>query len=459
MKKFLFVLIGLIVAGNALGIESKKIIQGAQNVGSTIGSGVGTAVGTVAGAGVVAAGVVAKGAGYVAVDATAPLWAPVAVVEKAIDDYVGTGCGIHAVSYTRTAAQGPKDNEFLYSVEAWEDINRGINLFSDRVYKDLRGEVWECDNQYCSDNTKQLMPAGHVFKGQTINKQKCYKCIAKAGFYDDRWEEVELSECGVTTEPKVCKSPWGENIPVGNMGNGSYSKEDCKNKSVKVTDEHGTSYKAICEDGQKLVCKAQACESDYKYDGSAGTCSKKDGNVTPDPVPVATCKASRSTSEGKACCDVPSSVAKWQSNKCVCNNGGEFVYSGVDTPYCKEKDGGTAPGVEPEKDGGTAPVVDPEIDSTQYENAEIDKVYEDIKVLESKYAKKASEWKDEEGKFNTARLASDSIAGVVLGTVGGVVTSTVIKKNQVEDGFEDLKCSIGGQSVATWGDEFQVGLQ
>lgn len=70
-----------------------------------------------------------------------------------------------------------------------------------------------------------------------------------------------------------------------------------------------------------------------------------------------------------------------------------------------------------------------------------------------------SVWKNAEGKFNTARLASDSIAGVVLGTVGGVVTSTVVKKNQVKNGFEDIKCVIGGQMVASWGDQINVGLQ
>ena len=66
-------------------------------------------------------------------------------------------------------------------------------------------------------------------------------------------------------------------------------------------------------------------------------------------------------------------------------------------------------------------------------------------------------WKDAEGKFNTSRLISDSVAGVVLGTAGGLITSSVVKKNQLEDGFEDIKCTIGGQSVATWGDEFYVG--
>ena len=70
-----------------------------------------------------------------------------------------------------------------------------------------------------------------------------------------------------------------------------------------------------------------------------------------------------------------------------------------------------------------------------------------------------SVWKNADGKFNTARLASDSIAGVVLGTAGGLITSSVMKKHQAADGFEDLKCVVGGQSVAGWGDVFRVGIQ
>lgn len=71
----------------------------------------------------------------------------------------------------------------------------------------------------------------------------------------------------------------------------------------------------------------------------------------------------------------------------------------------------------------------------------------------------ASVWRDAEGKFNTARLASDLTAGVVLGTVGGVVSGVVIKKKQVEKGFDALHCTVGGQTVADWGDEFSVGLR
>ncbi len=72
---------------------------------------------------------------------------------------------------------------------------------------------------------------------------------------------------------------------------------------------------------------------------------------------------------------------------------------------------------------------------------------------------KLSVWRDADGNFNTARLASDSIAGVVLGTAGGVITSKIVKKNQIKNGFEELKCTIGGQVVATYGDEFTVGVK
>ncbi len=68
-----------------------------------------------------------------------------------------------------------------------------------------------------------------------------------------------------------------------------------------------------------------------------------------------------------------------------------------------------------------------------------------------------SVWRNEDGEFNTARLASDSIAGVVLGTAGGLITNKIIKKNQAENGFEALQCTVAGQVVANWGDEFTVG--
>ena len=70
-----------------------------------------------------------------------------------------------------------------------------------------------------------------------------------------------------------------------------------------------------------------------------------------------------------------------------------------------------------------------------------------------------SVWKNAEGKFNTARLASDTTAGVVLGTAGGLISNSIIKKNQIKKGFEDINCSVGGQVVSNYADEFMVGMQ
>ena len=65
-------------------------------------------------------------------------------------------------------------------------------------------------------------------------------------------------------------------------------------------------------------------------------------------------------------------------------------------------------------------------------------------------------WRDRDGNFNTTRLISDTTAGVVLGTVGGIVSGKVIKKKQLEKGFDALHCVVGGQKMADYGDTFQV---
>ena len=87
-------------------------------------------------------------------------------------------------------------------------------------------------------------------------------------------------------------------------------------------------------------------------------------------------------------------------------------------------------------------------------------VQESVSALDKIFAGvKANKWRDDEGNFNTARLASDMTAGVVLGTAGALITSSVVKKNQVESGFEDIKCTISGQNVAEFGDDFTVGVK
>jgi len=88
-------------------------------------------------------------------------------------------------------------------------------------------------------------------------------------------------------------------------------------------------------------------------------------------------------------------------------------------------------------------------------NASLDNAVNDMNVF---FGKKTV-WRTEDGKFNTLRLASDATAGVVLGTVGGLVSAKVIKKKQLEKGYDVLNCTIGGQKMADWGDVFNVDLR
>ena len=97
------------------------------------------------------------------------------------------------------------------------------------------------------------------------------------------------------------------------------------------------------------------------------------------------------------------------------------------------------------------------INSTDESRKNIEKTASEINKILSE--SKVSVWKTENGDFNTTRLVSDSVAGVVLGTAGGFITSTIIKKNQERNGFEDIKCTIGNQVVADWDDEFTVGTK
>ena len=114
-----------------------------------------------------------------------------------------------------------------------------------------------------------------------------------------------------------------------------------------------------------------------------------------------------------------------------------------------------------------AAYVDPKIQQINADVAKVrqqedarDKINSSMSVLNA-FAGGAdvSVWKNADGKFNTARLASDATAGVVLGTAGGLISNSIIKKNQIKKGFEDINCSVGGQVVSNYADEFMVGMQ
>ena len=172
------------------------------------------------------------------------------------------------------------------------------------------------------------------------------------------------------------------------------------------------------------------------------------------------------------CKGLSASVARWENKQCVCVDKRQ-IYSLVtkncitnpevtkcdkvaDAKWTGDKCECIKQGYEL-KDGkcvkGAALVSSEQKDS----RAKITSVYKKLNAMSGDF--KVSVWKNADGNFNTARLASDSIAAVVLGTTGALVTSNIVKKNQVSGGFEDINCQVGGQTVAGWGDQFSVGIQ
>jgi len=232
------------------------------------------------------------------------------------------------------------------------------------------------------------------------------------------------------------------------------------------------------------------------------------------------CLNSRNTEEGKACCYVPASVAAWKDGQCVCADAGKKF--DVPSKSCRATQGASENPSAPIAtifDCGDATLMQLNEWLIKYNgNMEIKNAIEQIlnfctnddnrqqiefnrmmtelraliakadaltatqlaeqaataelklsnarrkaesaakKINAMKDGFEKTVWKTSEGNFNGSRLLSDSVAGVVLGTAGGLITSNVIKKNQVENGFEDIQCTVGGQVVAGWGDQFRVGI-
>ncbi len=224
--------------------------------------------------------------------------------------------------------------------------------------------------------------------------------------------------------------------------------------------------KCDCAEEKNLRLENDVCiclDDNYKRNGDK--C-----DLTDEAAARRECEAASGTGAywetGQCKCDNPRNI--YRGKKCVLNPVIENCEKVVGAVWNMiEKECRCIDGDKELNDAGTACVesddararrekmeADAEITAIQ---KRISKLHERLDSTRSGF--KRSVWRDKDGDFNTSRLLSDSIAGVVLGTAGGLITSNVVKKNQVEDGFEDIQCTIGGQVVATWGDEFRVGIQ
>ena len=409
-------------------------------------------------------------------------------------------CGETHISYDGN--QKPADDEFLYSTKSAYD---SVKSRPDGGTV-AGGIVYECDNDHCLHNAIQSVPANHVFKGKIVKEPAKYRCISNfAG--DDRWQRIyegcqwngglfDVGEWFVDGNDKRLMLTYGECSQFQDMNPADQDK-----KFYAKCESVGGENKIRCYpvDGMMPI------EPDpEKPDPEKPDPEKPD----PDkPNPVDTCVKSRTTDEGKACCYLAENVAKWDGKNCVCTGGMKFeIVSGKGV--CKPE----AQGAKFECPAYLMPLLDSwrvdcaanaqivalidqlkqlcagkDIDEKEFDrlyalimamnlqncapaniqpdkNAELIRIQAEIKSARIKLDNikdgfKQTVWKTADGKFNTSRLVSDSVAGVVLGTAGGLITSKVVKKNQIEDGFEDVQCTVGGQVVATWGDSFHVGIQ
>lgn len=387
-----------------------------------------------------------------------------------------------------------KVNDGYCDTTAFGQIARGKCVAEDGGEADAGSDeckklaLVDCSGYVKSDtNTEQTYGIG--FEGRCVEvannpKFTCWvvECDETMGLVAENGKCVQAPQ--PEPEIKLCE---GDVMPGGE-----------EKKACPAEIENGNECKRVCkDDGEWSDWMVVTCKDGYNS-ADNGKCVKQSSEQK-------TCRETRSSKEGKACCDTPY-VNNWDENTqtCSCGQGEKFEidennrgrcvkvpdnndnndnnddvvpqeykcpelpFSNVDNcpeyttkfqelvTYCVYE--------KPTQSGYEDKIAEMKriIENCKNNSSDAQRVTELTKGLFSKYDEMTGDvsvWKNKEGEFNTARLASDSIAGVVLGTAGGLITSNVVKKSQVKSGFEDVQCTIGGQKVADWGDEFTVGIQ
>ena len=315
-------------------------------------------------------------------------------------------------------------------------------------YKEKNGKCeYDSDYQaYCTENGGEYQQGKCVCKDvlglvPADNNRTC-KCSAGDDFIWDK------------TNRKCAKSIEA----VNRDQNAQRQKQNRHNAAakarIKCTNSGGT------WSGGKCTCSAS---KNLRLSNGECVCTNENYKRSGDQ-----CVLTDIAQEKKDCEAAASTGAYWQDNECKCENPqhewrAKKCQLKTDIADCDKITGAhwvnneckcqnANQEINPER---TACVASASFTVSQ----NINNAYSQLTAIHNTFRDKKSVWKDAEGNFNTARLASDSIAGVVLGTAGGLITSHVVKKNQIENGFEDIKCTIGGQNVAEWGDQFRVGIQ
>lgn len=347
-------------------------------------------------------------------------------------------CPVSADKFTLRAWQNNTDDEFLFD---------GNN-------------VYECDNEFCEDGKVLTLDAGHVWQGEVIKERRKYIC--RHGL-EDRWEvqgkdgnyeEYTNKDIEYVKDPKCEGVLLGQTKYAGTWSRIIYSQNTQDNEFIYADNKV---YE--CDDDFCSKDTVKCFEAGHYWKGSqinSAMTYKCIGRRKWQQIEIKPNGCSSGDERKQNACDGLSGLLKSECEKCSRDGTGARWNDADKKCQCLDntKTWNAEQGRCVAKGGGDNFIIR---EKTVLSKEKLVTAAEKLDTMFAGF--KVSKWKNEEGKFNTARLASDSIAGVVLGTTGGLITSSVMKKKQVEQGFEDLQCVVGGQPVAGWGDEFMVGIQ
>ena len=429
------------------------------------------------------------------------------------------GCGEHRIKFSGT--QWPHHDEYIYSTMAAYNEADDKSCSGECFIR--KGLVYECDNTYCSEGSAIITDTNdYVWQKGRLGKYTMFICSTNGAdkwknmgtltncndipdFVKDSSKWVSYTHMVPGSKLKVLFKTIGGKI--------TYCYTDSTKPTVKYTEPQNVQ-KIIAKKGDpctaaqlksinaksgvliqvlttkdgELQCSATECLSGmekYNVNGAlhCRTPQKKTEpkveptptptpapTPNPDPEPINTeCSAAQLSQIHATAGTLQETGICWPT-ECVSGRVLAMADENHDSPECvletevcktgeklvvygEGKSAITFRECKKEEQAEETPVV-PFTGDLERRIKAAQEEFENLrKNLETK------KWRNKDGKFNTARLASDGVAGVVLGTTAGLITAHVVKKGQIKNGYEDIKCTIAGQTVSDWGDELTVGVR
>lgn len=423
MKKILFTFMGLLICVNAHALDGKSYTAGAATVIlapvvlATVTPAFAVLAPTVAvtGMAAVTTGVAAVGAASIIALPVATTILTIKAIQKIDDDHFvdvegkNLGCNTaddtHVdVGYT-AFCQYPQTNTCKNGAigTTSQDENwamKGVSVFGD--------DYWAgCKDAYCTGYKNTKVPE-HAIPVMDDSSYKCWWWSCVNGFT----QKGDRCAC-IGKKPYITKDAKGITVCNECTGTNQYRTKNAEGETI-----------------------CAVCNEPYILDGEK--CIEKPKPVNPvKPKPDDKTKPDDNKTDNRTECDK--------------GTAGYVLFEGA----CMKID----EKAEIEKKREEEHIAKEKADKIASLQTQIAASASASEKIETKYLSgKKSVWKNADGEFNKSRLASDSIAGVVLGASGGLITHSIIKKNQIKKGLEDVACFVGDSEVAEYGDEFTIGL-